>query len=173
MEGRFNFLEETKKGLQTLALEELAIDRDLKHLERKDGVIHLECFRAPKIEKAVFSSIVISSVSVAEESVLLWPDDTSDLPIFWSNLTRMQGMNVHIFDLIPTMDIVVWPGYGDTYLACLQDLKSHAVEILKEGIAEKNFDLTSVVARVLSPNRVLFKLTDECRAAYLHAATRR
>ena len=156
----FNFLEEVKKGFAGLALKEVALESSLRHIEVKGGRSRLEVFKSENIAKAVFSAIDIDSMQVCEQSVILWPADHCDLPVFWCNLTQMPGMSIHIFDLVPAMDIVLQPQYGRHYLMVLQELRAKAEELLGGEITEKNFALTSPVSWALSPYRILFKLTD-------------
>jgi len=156
----FNFLEEVKKGFAGLALKEVELDPALRHIEVNGGRSGLEVFQSENIAKAVFSAIDIDSLPVCEQSVILWPAAHCDLPVFWCNLTQMPGMNIHIFDLIPAMDIVLWPQYGRRYLMVLQELRAKAEELLGSEITDKNFAITSPVGWALSPCRILFKLTD-------------
>ncbi len=160
MDTSLNFIEEIKKGFTGLLLQPVELDPSLKHIEAEGGKISLEVFCNEKIAKAVFSSIEIDSLSVCEQSAILWPADNYDIPVFWCNLTQMPGMSFHIFDLIPIMDIVLWPQYADNYLSSLQELKQKSLEILGDSVAEKNFDLTSVVNRAFSPYRIVLKLTE-------------
>jgi len=161
MEDRFHFIKAARQGLEKLHLTSVPIDPALKYIKVEGGWIALDVFRDEKIDKAVFSIIEISSRSVAEQSVLIWPGHGYDLPAFWCNLTQMPGMSFHIFDLIPVMDIVVWPSYAERYLSALPELKKKAVDLLKDGIAEKDFELPSLAARAFSPYRICLKLTDE------------
>ena len=161
MDERFSFISSGKKGLAQLSLQSVAIDPALINIEAEGGRMMLDIFRGDKISKVVFSVIEVSSLSLAEQSILIWPGDGYDLPVFFCNLTQMPGMSFHIFDLIPVMDLVVWPRYGEKYLAGLPELRKKAVEHLKEGIAEKDFELTSPIAWTFSPYRILLKLTDE------------
>jgi hypothetical protein len=154
------FLEQTKKSFADLSFTMTEIDPALKHIEVEGGRSTLEVFQGEKVAKAIFSAIEIDSMSVCEQSVIIWPQNHYDLPIFWCNLTQMPGMSFHIFDLIPLMDIVVWPAYGEKYLTRLQAIKQKAVDVLGDGIIEKNFDITTVVGWAFSPNRILFKLTE-------------
>lgn len=161
MEDRFHFIKAARQGLEILHLTSAPIDPALKYIKAEGGWIALDVFRGDKIAKAVFSIIEIPSMSVAEQSILIWPGDNHDIPIFWCNLTQMPGMSFHIFDLIPVMDIVIWPSYGGRYLSGLPELKKKAVEHLKDGIAENNFELTSVTAYAFSPYRICLKLNEE------------
>jgi hypothetical protein len=154
------FLEQTKKSFADLSFTTIDIDPVLKHIEVEGGRSSLEVFQGEKVAKAIFSTIEIDSMAVCEQSVIIWPQDGYDLPIFWCNLTQMPSMSFHIFDLIPLIDIVVWPAYGEKYLTSLQAIKQKAVEILGDGITEKNFDITTVVGWAFSPSRILFKLTE-------------
>jgi len=156
-----NFIESAKKNLQALGLKPVAIEPGLKRIEVPGGTIDLEVFEGDKIEKVVFSSIKVHEMSVAEESVIIWPADYYDIPVLWCNLTAMPGMNVSILDFIPLMDIVVWPDYAERYLALLPEIKEETLEILKETITEKDFPLSSIVGWTMSPYRTLLKLTDE------------
>jgi len=161
MEDRFHFIKAARQGLEKLSLKSVPIDPSLKFIKVEDGWITLDIFQGEKIAKAVFSIIEISSMSVVEQSVLIWPGNGYDLPVFWCNLTRMPVSSFHIFDLIPVMDLVIWPSYGEKYLSALRELKKKATDHLKDGIAEKDFALTAAVAYAFSPFRLCFKLTDE------------
>jgi hypothetical protein len=161
MEDRFNFIKAVMKDLGKLSLQSVAIDPALKYIKAESGWITLDVFRGDKISKAIFSIIEIPSLSVAEQSIFIWPEDGYDLPVFWCNLTQMPGMSFHIFDLIPVVDIVIWPQYGEMYLKTLPELKKKALEHLKDSVAEKDFELPSRVAWAFSPHRICLKLTDE------------
>jgi hypothetical protein len=161
MEDRFHFIKAARQGLEQLNLKSVPIDPVLKLIKAEGGWIALDVFRSDKIAKAVFSIIEIPTMLITEQSVLIWPGDGYDLPVFWCNLTQMPGMSIHIFDFIPVMDIVVWPSYGARYLSALPELKKKGIEYLKDGIIEKDFELTSVVAYAFSPFRICLKLTDE------------
>jgi hypothetical protein len=113
MDGKSDFIEGAKKSLAPVLVQEVDIDEGVKRIEVEGGSIDLDVFRAKKVEKAVFSTIRIHAQSVAEQSVLVWPEDTYDLPIFWCNLSQMPNMNMAIFDFLPLMDVVVWPQYAD------------------------------------------------------------
>jgi hypothetical protein len=165
MTAPFNFVEIAKQSLSGLNLQPLMIDPDVASVEVAGGRIRLEVFTSAKISKAVFSTIEIDSMSVSEQSVILWPQDGYDLPIFWCNLTQMPGLSFHIFDLIPLMDIVVWQEYGEKYLLKLPELRQKAEELLGSSITEKNFVLSSLVGWTFSPYRILFKLNEEGVAA--------
>jgi hypothetical protein len=165
MSAPFNFIENIKKNLSGLDLQPLMIDPALSSVEVAGGRIRLEVFRSDKISKAVFSIIEIDAMDVSEQSVIMWPQDGYDLPIFWCNLTQMPGLSFHIFDLIPLMDIVVWQEYGEKYLLKLPELRQKAEELLGGGITEKNFALSSLVGWTFSPYRILLKLSEEGVAA--------
>ena len=157
-----DFISEVKKSLEQLPLREVAVDPELKRIEVEGGCIDIEMFKAEKIEKLTFSTIKIHESSVSEGSVLVWPEDTYDLPLFWCNLTQMPGMNIFINDFSPLMDIVVWPQYGEKYLDDLLAIKDSAAEKLKDGMVEREFKLSTKTAWALSPHRTVFSLTDAC-----------
>jgi hypothetical protein len=161
MASTCNFLEEVKGSLAGLAMKPIALNPSLAHVEVEGGRSRLEVFQSEKISKAVFSAIEIDSLSVCEQSVIIWPQDNYDLPIFWCNLTQMPGVSFHIFDLIPVMDIVLWPQYGQRYLMILLELREKAEELLGAEVVEKNFALTSLVSWALSPYRIQLKITEE------------
>lgn len=165
MSAPINFIEKVQQSLAGLNLKPLMIDPIISSLNVEGGRIKLEVFTADKISKAVFSTIEIDSMSVSEQSVIIWPGDGYDLPIFWCNLTQMPGLSFHIFDLIPLMDIVVWQEYGEKYLLKLPELRQKTEELLSSGITEKNFTLSSLVGWTFSPYRILFKLNEEGVAA--------
>ena len=165
MSRPINFIEKVQQSLAGLNLKPLMIDPVISSLDVEGGRIKLEVFTADKISKAVFSTIEIDSMSVSEQSVIIWPRDGYDLPIFWCNLTQMPGLSFHIFDLIPLMDIVVWQEYGEKYLLKLPELRQKTEELLSSGITEKNFALSSLVGWTFSPYRILFKLNEEGVAA--------
>ena len=165
MSAPINFIEKVQQSLAGLNLKPLMIDPVISSLDVEGGRIKLEVFTADKISKAVFSTIEIDSMSVSEQSVIIWPRDGYDLPIFWCNLTQMPGLSFDIFDLIPLMDIVVWQEYGEKYLLKLPELRQKTEELLSSGITEKNFTLSSLVGWTFSPYRILFKLNEEGVAA--------
>lgn len=160
MEEETDFISKVKKSLEQLSLREVAVDPELKKIEVEGGSIDITMFKAEKIEKLTLSTIKIHESSVSEESVLVWPEDTYDLPLFWCNLTQMPGMNIFINDFSPLMDIVVWPQYGERYLDELMTIKDSAVEKLKEGIVEREFKLSTKTTWTLSPHRTIFSLMD-------------
>lgn len=161
METTKDFIGAAQESLAKLTLKEITLPGDLKRIASEGGSVDLSVFKADKIEKIVFSIINIGSASVSEESVIVWPADTHNLPILWLNLTQMPGMNILIFDLIPLMDIVVWPGYGEYYMAPLSEVRSKVVDRFKNTITDKAFELHSLVAYALSPYKLLLMLTDE------------
>jgi len=162
MEEKRDFASVVKKSLDQLPLREVAVDPGLKRIEVEGGSIEIETFKAEKIEKLTFSTIKIHESSVSEESLLVWPEDTYDLPLFWCNLTQMPGMNIFINDFSPLMDVVVWPQYGEKYLDDLLAIKDSAAEKLKDGMVERKFKLSTKTAWALSPHRTIFSLTDAC-----------
>ena len=161
MTDKINVIETGKKALQELRPEPIELEKGLEKIEVEGGKIILEICKADKIEKVVFSSIEVRTMSVSEESVIIWPKDGYNFPMLWCNLTTMPGMNMVIFDFIPLMDIVVWQEYGETYLKNLQEIKKKSLETLQGTIMEKDFDLSSVVVWSLSPYKLILKLTDE------------
>lgn len=161
-EVKTDFIGKLKKSLEQLSLKEVAVDPELKRIEVEGGSITLETFKTEKIEKLTFSTIKIHASSVSEQSLLVWPEDSYNLPLFWCNLTQMPGINIFINDFTPLMDIVVWPQYGEKYLEDLLAIKDSAAEKLKDGLVEKEFKLSTKTAWTLSPHRTIFSLRDTC-----------
>jgi hypothetical protein len=161
MEEKKEFIQEAKKSLGKLSPEEVTIDPELKRIEVEGGSIDLEVCKAEKVEKIVFCTIKIHATSVSEKSVIVWPADTFDLPVLWCNATQMPGMNIPLFDFLPMMDIVLWPGYAHKYMTVLNDARQKALDIFGDTVTDKAFDLPSPVAHALSPYRLLVMLTDE------------
>ena len=160
-EGKIDFIGEVKNSLGQLSLKEFAVDPQLKRTDVEEGFIDLTMFKTEKIEKLTFSTIKIHESSVIEQSILIWPEDSYDLPLFWCNLTQMPGMNIFINDFTPLTDIVVWPQYGEKYLDDLQAVKSSAADKLKEGMVDKEFILSTKTAWALSPHKTIFSIRDE------------
>jgi hypothetical protein len=160
MDGKSDFIEGAKKSLAPVLVQEVDIDEGVKRIEVEGGSIDLDVFRAKKVEKAVFSTIRIHAQSVAEQSVLVWPEDTYDLPIFWCNLSQMPNMNMAIFDFLPLMDVVVWPQYAEKYLKGLAQVKEQALGILEDGIVDTVYELSTVIAHAISPCKVILKVTE-------------
>ncbi|MEI6128426.1 MAG: hypothetical protein WCQ99_17925, partial [Pseudomonadota bacterium] len=151
-----DFVQEAKKTLLTLPLQPAAIDPALQHIQKEGGTIDIEVFKADKFEKVVLCTINIFETEVVEASVLAWPDDNHNFPILWCNLTIVPSvMNVPIFDFVPLMDIVVWPGYAETYVAGIADLKEKALDIFGDTILNKAVDLPSLTLYTLSPYRTI------------------
>lgn len=155
------FLGRMRRNLEQLALQEVSLDESLKKIEVEGGSIELSLHTSAKIEKLTYSTISIHASSVAESSLLAWPQDGYNLPLFWCNLTSMPGMNIFINDFTPLTDIVMWPRYGERYLDDLMAVKSSAAEELKEGIVDKAFPLSTKTAWALSPHCTVFTLKDE------------
>ncbi len=161
MAANYPLLDAGKKALEALSLIAVPLDPELRTIEAEDGRVYLDVYKGKKISKAVFSAIEIHSMSVAEQSIIIWPDDPYDFPVFWCNLTQMPGMSFFIFDFMPVMDIVVWPEYGEKYLLGLVEMKANALEKLGDGVAEKHFDLRSLAGWAFSPYRTLFRLSED------------
>lgn len=161
MEDRFNFIKKVRQGLKNLNLQSTSIDPSLKFIKVEGGWITLDIFRGEKIAKAVFSIIEISSIPVTEQSILIYPDEGYDLPIFWCNLTQMQDICFHIFDLLPLLDPVLFPASGKKYLSNLPQLKKMAIDHLKDVIIEKDFAISSPVVYAFSPFPICVKLTTQ------------
>lgn len=156
-----SLLAKMKKCLGQMALQEVSIDPSMKKIEAEGGAIELSLLKADKIEKVTFSTITLHNASVSEASLLAWPEDGNNLPLFWCNLTRMPGMNIFINDFTPMTDLVLYPQYGERYLDDLLLVKSAAAEALKEGIVDKSFTLSTKTAWALSPHCTVFSLADE------------
>jgi len=156
-----DFIEEAKQVFSSLSLETVPVDPDLKRIDAEGGSIELDVYTAEKIEKVVFCTITIHANSVSEKSVLVWPAEGYDLPIAWCNQTGMSGMNIPIFDFVPTMDLVMWPQYAEKYMTVLNDARKNSVEVFKDTITDKAFDMPSRVAHVLSPYKLIMMVSDE------------
>ncbi len=159
--GEKDFLAQIRKNLGQMALKEVAIDESMKKIEAEGGAIDLSLLKVEKIEKLTLSTITLHEASVSEASILAWPEDGYNLPLFWCNLTRMPGMNIFINDFTPLTDIVMYPQYGERYLDDLMSAKSTAAETLKEGMVDKSFTLSTKTVWALSPHYTVFSLTDE------------
>ena len=156
-----DFLAQMRKCLEQMALQEVAIDLSMKKIEAEGGAIDLALLKAEKIEKVTFSTITLHESSVSEASLLAWPEDGTNLPLFWCNLTRMPGMNIFINDFTPMTDLVLYPHYGERYLDDLLSVKSAAAETLKEGMVDKSFTLSTKTVWALSPHYTVFSVADE------------
>jgi len=156
-----DFLAQMRKCLGQMALQEVAIDQSMKKIQADGGAIDLALLKADKIEKVTFSTITLHESSVSEASLLAWPEDGTNLPLFWCNLTRMPGMNIFINDFTPMTDLVQYPQYGERYLDDLLSVKSAAAEALKEGMVDKSFTMSTKTVWALSPHCTVFSLADE------------
>jgi hypothetical protein len=156
-----DFLAEMRKCLGQMALQEVAIDGSMTNIEAEGGAIDLSLLKADKIEKLTLSTITLHEASVSEASILAWPEDGYNLPLFWCNLTRMPGMNIFINDFTPLTDVVLYPHYGERYLDDLLSVKSAAAETLKDGMVDKSFTMSTKTVWALSPHFTVFSLTDE------------
>ena len=156
-----DFLAQMRKCLAQMALKEVAVEQSMKTIEVEGGAIDLSLLKAEKLEKVTFSTITLHESSVSEASLLAWPEDGYNLPLFWCNLTRMPGMNIFINDFTPMTDLVLYPQYGERYLDDLMSAKSGAAEALKEGMVDKSFTLSTKTVWALSPHYTVFSLTDE------------
>lgn len=156
-----DFLARMRKSLGQMTFQEVAIDGSMKKIEAEGGAIDLSLLNADKMEKVTFSTITLHEASVSEASLLAWPEDGYNLPLFWCNLTRMPGMNIFINDFTPFTDLVLYPQYGERYLDDLLSVKSSAAEELKEGMVDKSFTMSTKTVWALSPHCTVFSLTDE------------
>jgi len=161
MDAKDFYLDRMRSNLGQLKLQEVSLDEALTKIEVEGGSIDLSLHKTDKIEKLTFSTISIHASSVAESSLLAWPEDGYNLPLFWCNLTSMPGMNIFINDFTPLTDIVMWPQYGERYLDDLMAVKSSAANELKEGMVDKAFPLSTKTAWALSPHCTVFSLQDE------------
>ncbi len=161
MREKINIVESSKKALKELELKQVKLDEGIGTVKVEGGRINLEVYNTEKVEKAVFSSILVNKISVSEESVIVWPEDGYNFPMMWLNLTRLPSMNIAVFDFVPLMDIIVWEDYGENYLPELISAKKRALEAFKGEIIEKDFDISSIVAWTLSPYKMVLQLTDE------------
>jgi len=161
-EKRKSFIEEAKESLGRLPLQNVPVSEDLKHIEAEGGSIDLEIYACEKIEKVVLSTIKIHKAEVSDETVIVWPDNTHNLPALWCTLSLIPSvMNVAIFDFVPLMDCVVWPGYAEKYIQGVSDLKIKAFEIFADTIIDKALDLPSLSIYAFSPYKVVVKISDE------------
>jgi len=162
MEKQQDFTQEAKKVLDAMNLKKIPLDEELSSIRVERGSIDIEVYEAEKIEKVVLCTIKLHETGVLEASVLVWPEEGYDLPIFWCNLTQVPTiMNVPIFDFIPLLDIVVWPEYAERYMPGLGDLKIKALEILGDTVLDKATDLPSLVAYALSPYKIVANITED------------
>ncbi len=156
-----DFVAEAKKSMSSLPMKPVDIDPALKRIEVPGGTIDLEIFTADKIEKVVFCTIRMNDTGVVEATAMAWPDDSHNFPILWCNMTVVpEVMNVPIFDFIPMMDIVVWPGYAEKYVECIKDLKDNALEVLGDTVIDKATNLPSLSVYTLSPHKIVAMVND-------------
>ncbi len=156
-----DFVEAAKKSMEALSLRAAEIDPQLRHIEAAGGTIDLEIYTADKIGKAVFCAINLHDTGVEEATAMIWPDENHNFPILWCNMTVVpEVMNVPIFDFVPMMDYVVWPGYAETYVACIKDLRDDALETLGDTVIDKATNLPSLSVYTLSPYKVVATISD-------------
>jgi hypothetical protein len=162
MSAIIDFAGEAKKSMSAIPMRPVQIDPQLSRIEAAGGTIDLEIFTAEKIQKIVFCTINMFDTGVLESTAMIWPDDNHNLPVLWCNLTIVpEVMNVPVFDFIPMMDVVVWPEYAERYVACLQDLKDTALEVLGESVTDKAVNLPSLSVYTLSPYKLVAMITQE------------
>jgi len=162
MTANIDFTDHAKKNMGALSLVPVALDPTLARIDVEGGAIALDLFKAEKLEKVVFCTIRMHESGVIESTAMAWPDDDHNLPILWCNLTIVPDvMNVPIFDFVPMMDIVVWPDYGERYIAGVSDLRNNALELLGDAVTDKAINLPSRSVYTLSPYRLVAKITDE------------
>jgi len=165
------FIETAKKALSRMPLKPVEIDPSLQNIEVEGGTVTVEVYSTDKIEKAVICTIAMHETGVAEETVLVWPDEEHNFPILWANLTIVPDlMNVPICDFIPLMDIVVWPEYAERYIQCVGDLKAEALGILGDTVADKAVDMPSLTTHAFSPYRLVARVSDDGVALVPRAA---
>jgi len=162
MAATLDLIFEAKKFLDTLPLESVSIDQDLKHIAIEGGTINLEVYTCEKIEKVVFVTIKIHETGVTDETVIVWPSDTYNFPLFWCTLTVIPSvMNALILDFPPMMDFVVWPEYAEKYVHDLKDLKTKAFEILSDTIVDKALEVPSLSVYAFSPYKIVANISDK------------
>jgi hypothetical protein len=161
MAEKSSFITAAEQGLSPVMQQAADIDPQLRRIEAEGGTIDIDVYTADKIEKAVFCSIRMQDTGVVEETALVWPDDEHCFPVLWCNLTIVPGvMNVPICDFIPLMDPVVWPGYADTYIEPLTELKPKGIELFGDELVDKAVDLPSKTVYSLSPYKMIVNLSD-------------
>lgn len=162
MTAAIDFAGHAKKCMNAFKLVPIDIDPQLARIEAEGGTIDLALCKADKLEKVVFCTIKLHESGVVESTAMAWPDDDRNLPILWCNLTIVpEVMNVVIFDLIPMMDIVIWPGYAETYVAGVSELRDKALEIFGDTVTDKAVNVPSLTIYALSPYRLIAQLTDD------------
>ena len=162
MTASIDFTGHAKESLNALNLVPVDLDPQLARIEAEGGTIDLELCKADKLEKVVFCTINMHESGLVETTTMAWPDDDRNLPILWCNLTIVpEVMNVVIFDLIPMMDIVMWPNYAETYVAGVSELRDKALETFGDTIIDKAVNVPSLTIYALSPYRLIAKVTDE------------
>ena len=162
MTVNIDFTDHAKKNMGALSLVPVDLDPTLANIDVEGGTIALDLFKTEKLEKVVFCTIRMHESGVIESTAMAWPDDNHNLPILWCNLTIVPGvMNVPIFDFVPMMDIVVWPDYGERYVAGVSSLRDNALELLGDAVTDKAVNLPSRSVYSLSPYRLVAKVTDE------------
>ena len=162
MTAAIDFADHAKKNMGALNLVPVALDPKLARIEVEGGTIALDLFKTEKLEKVVLCTIMMHETGVVESTAMAWPDDNHHLPILWCNLTIVPGvMNVPIFDFVPLMDMVVWPDYGERYIAGVSALRDNALELLGETVTDKAVNLPSRSVYTLSPYRLVAKVTDD------------
>jgi len=153
---------EAKKNMSAIPMQPVEIDPQLRRIVAAGGTIDLEIFTAEKIQKIVFCTINMFDTGVLESTVMVWPDDNHNLPLLWCNLTIVpEVMNVPVFDFIPMMDFVVWPEYAEQYVACIQDLRDTALDILGDTVINSAVNLPSLSVYTLSPYKLVATITQE------------
>jgi len=162
MAAAIDFADHAKKCMGALSLVSVDLDPKLARIEVDGGTIVLDLFKKEKLEKVVFCTIRMHETGVVEATAMAWPDDNHHLPILWCNLTIVPGvMNIPIFDFVPLMDIVVWPDYGERYIAGVSALRDNALELLGEAVTDKAVNLPSMSVYSLSPYRLIANVTDD------------
>jgi len=154
-------IQKAMEVFKKISLKPFEVEEKLKKIKMEKGGMTLEVFKSDKAEKIIFSSIEIYEMRVTEESVIVWPGDDYNFPVFWCNLTKMPGMNIAIIDYIPLMDLTIWPDYAAQNLTGFQEIKKDIKEELKDEIQEEINELSSIVIWALSPYRMILKLTDK------------
>lgn len=158
---KIDFIGSAQDSFSSLMYCPVPFDEELRHYEAEGGTIDLDVYTSDKIEKIVFSSIQIEETGVSEESVFIYPAAGYEVPVFWANMTRMFGIiNILIFDFMPLQDIVMTPGYGQTYLEPLNATKAQVMdEILKRTVKDKAVEFSSLAMYAYSPYKMVIQVS--------------
>jgi len=161
MSNKIDFVEVVKKSFGAVPLRSIAIDPQLRHIQSESGAVDLEIYQMDKFEKIVLSTIKIYQKSIVEASAIAWPDAKHHLPVLWCNLTIVSPlMNFIIFDFIPMLDPVSWPGYAESCLDVNRELKTNALERLGDTVIDNNVMLRSKTMYALSPYSLIANIKE-------------